>query len=121
MTRSELKQIAEAAAQAADCHLSYYRGKEEDGQFLPELPELPAMLYVMPETNGFFADGVVYTPLVQCDIYLYTREKDFAREDAVMDTLKAAGIGYSRSEAYITTEEMYEIRFSTEEFIRDES
>jgi len=120
VTKRELKDIVAAAAAAAGCSLSYYRGKEENGQLLPDLPDLPAMLYVMPETNGFYADGVVYAPIVSCDIYLYTREKDFAKEDAVMAVLKAAGIGYSRSETFITTEEMYEIQFSTEEFVRNE-
>lgn len=118
MTYKEMKDIVAAAAAAAGCSLGYYKGKETEGQLLPDLPELPAMLYVMPETDGFYADGVVYAPIVSCVIYFYSREKDFAAEDAIMETLKLHGIGYRRSELYITTEEMYEIEFRTEEFIR---
>lgn len=120
MTYQDMKDIVESCATAVGCSLSYYKGKEENGQLLPDLPELPAMLYVLPETSGFYADGVNYAPIVSCEIYLYTREKDFAAEKAVMDTLKDAGIGYRKSETYITTEEMYEIVFTTEEFLRDE-
>lgn len=120
MTYIELKEIVEEAATAAGCSLSYYKGKEENGQLLPELPELPAMLYVLPETDGFYADGIVYAPIVSCEIYLYTRNKEFGIEKTVMDVLRSRGIGYKRSESYITTEEMYEVVFTTEEFLRDE-
>lgn len=120
MKYTDMENIVAQCAAACGCEATYFKAKEEDGALVPDLPELPAIIYIFPETSAFYADGVPYCSIVSVEIYLYTQKKDFRLEKKIMDTLKANGIGYTRTESYITGEEMYEIQFTTEEILRDE-
>ena len=120
MKYSDMENIVAQCAAACECEATYFKAKEKDGELVPDLPKLPAIIYVFPETAAFYADGAPYCSIVSVEIYLYTQKKDFNLEKKIMDTLKANGIGYTRAESYITSEEMYEIQFTTEEILRDE-
>ena len=77
-----------------------------------ESPAPPFICYLLPGSDNFAADGVVYFELNQVCIELYTDAKDPDAEKKVEKALKDAGIFYNKSEVWIESEKLYEVLYS---------
>ena len=75
------------------------------------VPDLPYIVFYYPRNNDFIADDQNYQKIERLNIELYTQNKDFTTEEQVESVLNANGLVYSRSEEYITSEEMYEVLY----------
>ena len=64
-----------------------------------------------------FADDENYTNIVQLNLELYTKEKDFALEDTVEKTLKDNGLTYYKEENHLNSEKMFQIAYEMEVLI----
>lgn len=67
----------------------------------------PFICFYYDESNDVIADDTNYVKVQGLVIELYTKEKDFALEQKVEETLKANNIVYTRYENYIDTEKMF--------------
>ena len=54
--------------------------------------EPPFLVWKIPESNNFIADGVVYAKIDALDIELYSNEKDCDNEKKIEDILEKYGI-----------------------------
>ena len=75
------------------------------------VPDLPYIVFYYPRNNDFIADDQNYQKIERLNIELYTQNKDFTAEEQIESVLNANGLVYSRSEEYITSEEMYEVLY----------
>ena len=79
-----------------------------------ESPEPPFLCYLIPETNHFSADGMVYFKANEVHMELYTDLKDLAVEQQVEEVLDEHEIFYTKSEVWIESEKLYEVLYSFE-------
>lgn len=79
-----------------------------------ESPEPPFLCYLLPGSDNFAADGMVYHRISQVHIELYTDSKDPAVEEKVTAVLDRYGIFYDQTETWIESEKLYEVLFSFE-------
>jgi len=79
-----------------------------------EAPTVPFTVYDLPNSNNFFADGVVYKPFEVVNIYLYTDKKDKISESLVETVLYNHGIAWQKSETYIPDERLYQVIYTFE-------
>lgn len=79
-----------------------------------ESPEPPFICYLIPGSNNFAADGMVYFKLNEVRIEMYTDFKDIALESRVEDVLDRHGIFYNKSETWIQSEKLYEVMYAFE-------
>ena len=77
-------------------------------------PQPPFMLYLLPGTNHFKADGKVHHKIVVVQLELYTDKKDMVAEKKVEWALDQAEIVYSKSEVWIESEKLYEVLYTFE-------
>lgn len=91
---------------------AYYQFPEDDPTNPPPPP--PFMVYYYEGSNDLLADDTNYQRIRPLTVELYTDNKDFAVEDALETALNAAGLVYSRTEAYIDTEKVYMVTYTTE-------
>lgn len=84
-----------------------------------EAPALPYILFYYPERNDFQADGKNYAKIVQLNIELYTRDKDFETESTVEDVLDSYELTYTKEEQYIESEKMYEVLYIMEVMLNE--
>lgn len=77
-----------------------------------ESPEPPFLCYLLPGSENFAADGVVYFRINEVRVELYTDRKDPEVEAKVEAVLDVAGIFYNKSEVWIPSERLYEVLFS---------
>lgn len=82
----------------------------EEGQ----APPLPYCVYYAGRADNFAADGLVWFTAQRYTVELYTEDKDPATEAALEAALTAAGIFWTRDEAYIDSERMNEIIYEFE-------
>ena len=80
-----------------------------------ESPSPPFVVYLYPATNNFSADGIVYYPVNEVNIELYTEKKDPNTEKQLERLLKEAGIFFEKSEIWIDSERLYEVLYKFEE------
>lgn len=78
------------------------------------VPAPPYITYYFPGTDNFSADGVVYMPIDELDIELYSIEKDLEAEKKIADWLTQNGLFYEKLEYYIESEKMIQVIFETE-------
>jgi len=76
-----------------------------------ESPAIPYILYLLPESNNFCADGHVYHKISEVHIELYTDYKDLAVEQQLETVLDSHGIFYDKSEVWIQSEKLYEVLY----------
>jgi len=76
-----------------------------------QVPKLPYILYYFPNNDDMLADNINYVNIVDTNIELYTKEKDFKTERALEKILNDAGLFFEKSESYLTDEEMYEVLY----------
>ena len=79
-----------------------------------ESPDPPFICYLMPGSNNFAADGMVYFKINEIHIELYTDAKDMALENSVEAVMDSHGIFYNKSETWIESEKLYEVLYTFE-------
>ena len=79
-----------------------------------ESPDPPFICYLLPGSDNFSADGLVYHRLQTVHIELYTDRKDPETETAVETVLDNNRIYYNKSEVWIPSEKLYEVIYSFE-------
>lgn len=77
-----------------------------------ESPEPPFICYLIPGSNNFAADGMVYFKLNEVRIEMYTDFKDLDLESRVEGVLDRHEIFYNKSETWIQSEKLYEVMYS---------
>lgn len=76
-----------------------------------ESPEPPFLCYLLPGSDHFAADGMVYYGIEEVRVELYTDKKEPALEGKVSSVLDRHGIFYDRTETWISSEKLYEVLF----------
>lgn len=79
-----------------------------------ESPEPSFICYLMPNSNNFGADGMVYLKINEVHIELYTDCKDLSAEQKTETVLDKYGIFYEKSEVWIESEKLYEVLYKFE-------
>jgi hypothetical protein len=79
-----------------------------------ESPEPPFVVFLLPGTNNFMADGEVYEQVTEVSIELYTDLKMPPLEERVEDILRTHEIPWDKTEVWIEDEKMYEVRYALE-------
>lgn len=77
-----------------------------------ESPDAPFVLFLLPGTNNFMADGEVYQQVTEVSIELYTDRKDPSIESRVEHVLKSHDIPWDKTEVWIESENWYEVRYA---------
>ena len=80
-----------------------------------EGPDPPFICYRCPNSDNFAADGVVYFPITEIDIELYTDKKDPETEKKLEDLLTGSGIFFEKTETFIDSEKLYEVLYLFEQ------
>lgn len=76
-----------------------------------ESPQPPFLLFLSPGEETFSADNVAYYSFKQLDIELYTDKKNPALEEEIEDVLTQHEIYYTKTEAWIESERLYEVLY----------
>lgn len=76
-----------------------------------ESPEPPFLIYLMPASDNFSADGRVYFKANEVHIEIYTDYKSPNIEKKVEAVLDEHGIFYNKSEVFIESEKLYEVLY----------
>lgn len=74
-------------------------------------PDLPFICYVVPGTDNFTADDMVYHQVTDVNVELYTDRKDPKAEQRIEDVFDAHQIPWDKTEVYIESDEMYQILY----------
>lgn len=74
-------------------------------------PALPFIVYYSQGTNNRFGDDKTYHVIEDINICLYSKQKDTTSESAIQTALDNANLPWNKSEAYIDSEECYEITY----------
>ncbi len=76
-----------------------------------ESPQPPFLLFLSPGEDTFSADNVAYYSFKQLDIELYTDKKNPALEEEIEAVLTQHEIYFTKSEAWIESERLYEVLY----------
>ncbi|MGJ8387769.1 hypothetical protein ACSGFH_08675 [Streptococcus agalactiae] len=76
-----------------------------------ESPESPFLIYLLPASDNFSADGKVYFKANEVHIEIYTDYKNLEIEKKVEVVLDEYGIFYNKTEVYIESEKLYEVLY----------
>lgn len=76
-----------------------------------ESPEPPFLIYLLPASDNFSADGKVYFKANEVHIEVYTDYKSLNIEEKVEAVLDEHGIFYNKSEVFIESEKLYEVLY----------
>ena len=79
-----------------------------------EAIEPPFICFLLPGSDNFSADGIVYFKINEVHIELYTDVKSPVIENKVEAVLDKHGIFYNKTETWIEDEKLYEVLFSFE-------
>ena len=79
----------------------------------------PFLVWVLPGSNNFIADGIVYQGIQELDLELYTDSKDFDLEKAIESVLKKYEIAWNKTELFIESESLYEVLYEMEVLINE--
>lgn len=79
-----------------------------------ESPPPPFVLFLLPGTDNFMADGEVYEQVTEVSIELYTDLKMPPLEAKVERVLAAHDIPWDKTEVWIEDEKLYEVRYELE-------
>lgn len=82
-----------------------------------EKPRLPYVVYHYGPSDNFSADDKVYQPIETLIIELYTKKKDFAKEQTIEQTLRNNNMVYLKDETKIDSEKMYMVTYEMEVII----
>jgi len=76
-----------------------------------ESPAPPFLLFLSPSEDTFSADNVAYHSFKQLDIELYTDKKNPTLEEEIEAVLTQHEIYFTKSEAWIESEKLYEVLY----------
>ena len=107
MTYQEVAQMVEEIG----LPFEYYQFDDKTEQ------QPPFVVFYYPEIDDLYADDENYQRITVLAIELYTDNKDFLLESTVEGVLKEHHITYTKNEAYIPEEEMYEVAYDMEVII----
>lgn len=79
-----------------------------------ESPKPPFLIFLSPGENTFSADNRMYHSFKKLNIELYTDEKSPETEVEIEAVLWRHHIFYNKTEAWIESEELYEILYEME-------
>lgn len=80
----------------------------------------PFICFLLDDTSqDLMADNKNYAAIRPLTIELYTDNKDFDLEQTIEAALTSAGLAFSRGEAFIEGERMYQITYETEVYINN--
>lgn len=106
-------QYAEVANAIASAGYPYaYRTFPNSTQKAP-----PYIVYYYTGSDDLYADNINYQQINGIRVELYTRNKDFAAEEALETALRNADISWSKDESYVEEEKMYLIVYESEVII----
>ena len=111
MTVQDVRRLAESIG----LNTAYYEFPSGTEQ------EPPFLCWFFPDNNDFKADNRNYQKVERCVFELYTPYKDFDLEAAVENVLQEANLIYTRDEAYIDSERMYQTNYTFEVIITTEA
>ena len=74
----------------------------------------PYIVFNYPQNDDFGADNINYVSIDVLNIELYSASKDFANEQAIESVLTQNGFYYEKSEAYIRSENLFQITYVTQ-------
>ena len=77
-------------------------------------PTPPYIVFNYPQNDDFGADNTNYVSIDVLNIELYSASKDFANEQAIESVLAQNGFYYEKSEAYIRSENLFQITYVTQ-------
>lgn len=80
----------------------------------------PFVCFYFTGSDDLAADNTNYQRIRPLTIELYTDNKDFALEETVESVLNGAGLVYSRDEAWIDSERMNMVAYTTDIIITEE-
>lgn len=83
-----------------------------------ESPNPPFLLYLLPSTNHFSADGKPYYKINEVHLELYTDYKNLKLEEQIETVLESYGYFYAKSEVWIESEKLYEVLYSFDMEVR---
>ena len=76
--------------------------------------EPPFIVWKIPESDNFHADGITYAKIDVLNIELYSDEKDWNNEKKIEDILDKYGITYDKTGENLDSEKMYEVLYEME-------
>ena len=79
-----------------------------------ESPDPPFMVFLLPGSDNFSADGLCYFKIDKLNIELYTDKKDPDLETMLEAVLSRHGLFYAKSEVWIEEERLYEVLYQME-------
>ncbi len=79
-----------------------------------ESPDPPFLVFLIPSSDNFAADGRIYYRIDQIHIELYTDEKNPEKERQVESVLDRHSIFYGKTEYWIESERLYEVLYQFE-------
>ena len=79
-----------------------------------ESPNPPFTLFLSPGEHTFGADDLMYISFKTLHIELYTDEKSPEAEERVEEVLHQHNLYYTKTEAWIESEKLYEILYELE-------
>ncbi len=79
-----------------------------------EAVDPPFLVWYLPGSDNFAADGRVYFRIDKLNLELYTDQKDFALEEKVEHMLSDAGLYWNKTESFLDEEQMYEVLYEME-------
>lgn len=77
-------------------------------------PVPPYIVFNYPQNDDFGADNINYVSIDVLNIELYSASKDFATEQTIEAVLNQNGFYYEKSEAYIRSENLFQITYVTQ-------
>lgn len=77
-------------------------------------PVPPYIVFNYPQNDDFGADNINYVSIDVLNIELYSASKDFTNEQAIESVLTQNGFYYEKSEAYIRSENLFQITYVTQ-------
>ena len=77
-------------------------------------PNPPFLIYLIPGTNHFKADGKIHHKIAVVHLELYTDKKDLDLETKVETILENYEIIYDKTEVWIESEKLYEVLYTFE-------
>lgn len=72
-------------------------------------PPPPFITYQFAYSNDMLADNANYVEISNFQVELYTNKKDPAAEKKVQDKLKELGLPYSKVEAWVEEEKLFQV------------
>lgn len=80
----------------------------------------PYLVYYSPGRSDFFADDLNYQGILDLNIELYTKTKNYSLEQSIEAAMTAKGLAYGKTETFIESDGVFKITYTTEVIINAE-